>query len=146
MERRANMSRRVGRKPLSTAHVDRLCGSARAKDRLRIFLETLRGALTVPDACDLLQLSEAQFHHVRHTWLQEALELLEPRRVGRPPKQEDAAELARHCQQLVAEVKELRVRAQGAETRAEIARILADPAGEPGKKTAGEQLSAVKPR
>jgi len=140
------MSQRVGRKPLSTAHVDRLCGSARAKDRLRIVLETLRGVLTIPDACQLLELSEAQFHHLRHVWLQEALELLEPRRVGRPPKQEDAAELTRHCAQLEAEVSQLRAEVRGVQVREEIARILADPVVGPGKKTADETPNPVKPR
>ena len=140
------MSQRVGRKPLSTGHVDHLCGSTRAKDRLRIFLETLRGVLTIPDACQLLELSEAQFHHLRHTWLQESLESLEPRRVGRPPKQEDAADLTRHCAQLATEVQQLRVQVQGAQVREEIARILADPANGPGKKTENEAPTAVKPR
>jgi transposase-like protein len=116
------MSQRVGRKPLSTAHVDHLYGSTRAKDRLRIFLETLRGTLTIPEACQLLELSEAQFHHARHKWLQESLELLEPRRVGRPPKQEDPAELTRQCARLEAEIETLRSEVQGAQVREEIAR------------------------
>ena len=80
------MSQRLGRKPLTTEHVNTLAGSSRAKDRLRVILETLRGELTIPDACSLLGIGEAQFHHLRHTWLQEAVELLEPRRVGRPPR------------------------------------------------------------
>jgi hypothetical protein len=140
------MSQRVGRKPLTTKHVDRLYGSTRAKDRLRIFLETLRGMLTIPEACKLLELSEAQFHHLRHTWLQEALELLEPRRVGRPPREQDAAELTQQCAQLEAEVARLRAEVQGSQVREEIAKILADPAGGPGKKTEHEGPTAVKPR
>jgi len=140
------MSQRVGRKPLTTQHVDRLYGSTRAKDRLRIFLETLRGVLTIPDACQLLELSEAQFHHLRHTWLQEALELLEPRRVGRPPKEQDGAELTRQCTQLEAEVTRLRAQVQGAQVREEIARILADPGSGPGKKKDDTGAMGVKPR
>ncbi len=76
------MSERVGRKPLATGHVNTLAGSTRAKDRLRVFLQTLRGELTVPKACEELGLSESQFHWVRGQWLQEALELLEPRPLG----------------------------------------------------------------
>jgi hypothetical protein len=107
--------------------------------------------LTIPDACQLLELSEAQFHHLRHAWLQDSLELLEPRRVGRPPKQENAAELTRQCAQLEAEVQQLRAQVHGAQLREEIARILADPqvpsdpASGAGKKTADEP-NAVKPR
>lgn len=80
---------RVGRKPLVTGHVDTLAGSTRAKDRLRVFLETLRGELTVPKACEELALSESQFHWARGQWLQEALELLESRPLGRPKQQPD---------------------------------------------------------
>jgi hypothetical protein len=140
------MSQRVGRKPLTTGHVDHLCGSTHAKDRMRIFLETLRGTLTIPDACQLLELSEAQFHHARHVWLQESLELLEPRRVGRPPKQTDPVELSRRCAELETEMEQLRAHAQAAQVREEIARILSNPAGEPGKKTADGMTPFVKPR
>ena len=140
------MSQRVGRKPLTTGHVDHLCGSTHAKDRLRIFLETIRGTLTIPDACQLLNLKEAQFHNARRLWLQESLELLEPRRVGRPPKQESTEEMTRRCAELEAEIETLRAQVKGAQVREEIARILSDPAGEPGKKTADDMTTSVKPR
>jgi transposase-like protein len=130
------MAQRVGRKPLGTRHVDRLWGSARAKDRLQVFLETLRGTLTVVDACQLLELSESQFHQARHRWLQESLELLEPRRLGRPPHQPDAAEVIRERARLAAEVSSLREQLQAAQVREEITRIMTHPAGEPGEKTA----------
>ena len=133
----------AGRKPLSMGHLDQLNGSARAKDRLRVFLETLRGTLAIADACELLGLSESHFHQARHSWLQEALELLEPRRMGRPPKQEDATELRRQRDQLEAEVMNLRSELEGARVREEIARILT--AGEPGKKTT-ERTMGAKPR
>jgi hypothetical protein len=128
------MSQRAGKKPLTTGHVDRLSGSMRAKDRMRVFLETLRGTLTVVDACQLLEVSEAQFHHLRHTWLQESLELLEPRPVGRPPNPVDPSELSSQCSQLQAEVARLRTELQGVQVREEVARILADPTGDPAKK------------
>lgn len=141
------MSQRVGRKPLTTGHVDHLCGSTHAKDRMRIFLETLRGTLTIPEACQLLDLKEAQFHHARHVWMQESLELLEPRRAGRPPKQVDPDELTRRCAELETEMEQLRAQAKAAQVREEISRILSDPAGEPGKKSADEvTTTSVKPR
>ena len=76
----------VGRKPLATGHVDRLDGSERAKERMTVILETLRGQMTIPVACQALGVSESRFHALRQHWLQECLELLEPRRPGRPPK------------------------------------------------------------
>ena len=128
------MSQRLGRKPLTTEHVDYLCGSARAKDRMRVFLETLRGTLMVPDACELLKLSESHFHELRQKWLQESLELLEPRRMGRPPKQEDAAEVAREWARLAAEVARLQEQVSAAQVREEVTRILGEPGALSKKK------------
>ena len=76
----------VGRKPLATGHVDRLDGSERAKQRMTVILETLRGQMTSPVACQALGVCESRFHALRQDWLQESLQLLEPRRPGRPPK------------------------------------------------------------
>ena len=76
----------AGRKPLGTGHVDQLSGSERAKLRLETILNTLRGELRIADACQPLGVCESRFFAMRNHWLQEALELLEPRSVGRPPK------------------------------------------------------------
>jgi len=76
----------AGRKPLGTGHVDQLSGSERAKLRLTTILETLRGELTIADACQVLGVCDSRFFVMRHEWLQESLELLEPRIIGRPPK------------------------------------------------------------
>ena len=76
----------AGRKPLGTGHVDQLSGSERAKLRLATILNTLRGELKIADACDQLGVCESRFFAMRNHWLQEALELLEPQRAGRPPK------------------------------------------------------------
>lgn len=140
------MSQRLGRKPLTTAHVNHLSGSARAKDRLRVILETLRGSMTIPDACKLLEIGEAQFHHLRHTWMQEAVELLEPRPVGRPPKQPNVDELRHQCAMLRAEMESLRAQVQGAQVREEITRILSDPTVDPGKKSEQPEMILTKPR
>jgi transposase-like protein len=129
------MAQRVGRKPLSTGHVKRLYGSPRAKERMRVFLETLEGKLTVPEGCRLLSLSESQFHDARHRWLQRALEQLEPRPLGRPPDPHQAAQDARERTRLQAEVARLEEQLRAAQAREEIAQIVAHPAGVPGKKT-----------
>lgn len=126
---------RVGRKPLSSGHVNRLYGSARAKERMRVFLETLQGKLTVPEGCQQLGLSESQFHDARHRWLQRSLEQLEPRRLGRPSYPWDAAAETQKRALLEAEVARLEEQLRAAQVREEIAQILAHPAGVPGKKT-----------
>ena len=115
------MARR-GRKPLATRHVDRLCGSGRAKLRLQAILKTLQGEMTVPQACQILGIGESRFHALRNQWLQEALDLLEPRPLGRPaqavsPEQEEVARLQ-------AENQDLQQRCRVAEVREELARTM----------------------
>jgi hypothetical protein len=135
----------AGRKPLELGHVDGLDGSDRAKERLRVFLETLHGELSVPEACTRLGVQESYFHELRHRWLQSALALLEPRPVGRPPQTPPSAvapataDLARDNARLAAEAESLREDLRAAAVRAEIERIksgasLGAPAGA-GKKT-----------
>lgn len=82
---------RAGRKPWTTGHVDKLGGSAHAKQRMRAILNTLSGEWTVPQACASVGLHEAQFHALRQKWMQDSLQLLEPKRVGRPPRAGAAA-------------------------------------------------------
>jgi transposase-like protein len=125
------MSQRMGRKPLSTEHLRRVQGSPHAKQRMRVFLETLGGKITVEEACRQIGIGDSQFHQVRHRWLQEAVELLEPRRSGRPPHEFDEAYAKAELRRLEAEVANLRQQLLATETRAEVARILED---EPPKK------------
>jgi Helix-turn-helix domain len=82
---------RRGRKPLALRHLDKLQGSAHAKQRMAILLKTLEGACTIPEACRELGIGESRFHELREQWLQEALELLEPRPLGRPRRVEEEA-------------------------------------------------------
>ena len=115
---------RKGRKPVGTGHVEHLSGSASAKQRLATILETLRGELTVPAACARLGICEARFHALRSAWLQEALESLEPRQLGRPPQAVDAAELRSRLQKLEVENATLRQQLAAAEVRRELAAAL----------------------
>lgn len=131
----------AGRKPLELGHVEALDGSDRAKERMRVFFETLHGELAVPEACQRLGVHESYFHELRHRWLQGALEILEPRPVGRPPQQPPPQEnpLARDIARLTAEAESLREELRAAAVRAEIERIksgatLGAPGGA-GKKT-----------
>ena len=115
---------RMGRKPLATGHVDRLQGSEPAKQRLTVFLETLRGELPVPEACQRLGIGESRFHALRGQWLQEALGLLEPRPLGRPPQGADEAQWQSRLQAVEAENRALRQQLTAAEVRRELADVL----------------------
>ncbi len=121
---------RTGRKPFATRHVDRLSGSQLAKQRMRAILKTLRGEWTIPEACRQLGVCESRFHALRQQWLQESLELLEPRPVGRPPKA--TAESSPETQAEV-EVEQLRQQLHLADVRREIDQVLSSAAGEEKK-------------
>ena len=76
----------AGRKPLGPALVAHLDGSAIAKERLELILETLAAQVTVVGACQILDISEAMFYKLRNRVLQVCLEDLEPKPRGRPPQ------------------------------------------------------------
>jgi hypothetical protein len=117
------MARR-GRKPVGTGHVERLLGSESAKQRLTVFLETLEGEITVPEGCARLGICEARFHALRGAWLQQAVELLEPRRLGRPPQAATASELLARVQALEVQNAALRQQLATADVRRELAEVL----------------------
>ncbi len=122
-----------GRKPAGPAVVQHLDGSAPARQRLQVVLETLAGTCRVQEACARLQLSEQRFDQLRTQVLQAGLESLEPQPAGRRPRPEPAAEVVA----LRARVAELEIELRAARVREEIA--LALPAvtvtpAEPGKK------------
>jgi hypothetical protein len=114
---------RAGRKPLGTAHVERLEGSTLAKRRLTWILQTMRGERTIPEACRALSICESRFHALRHQWLQEALDLLEPRPAGRPPKGAPPPE-AEQLDALASENEQLRQRVMVAELREQLVRVM----------------------
>jgi hypothetical protein len=99
-----------------------LAGSALAKERLRILLETLTGRCHIGEACRRLGISEARFYQLREQMLTAALAGLEPRAAGRPRRLQSAAddEVARLRQQLADQDLELKL----AQTREEIALVV----------------------
>lgn len=107
------MTRR-GRRPLGEKLVERVEGSPLAKRRLATILETLSGKTPIDQACQRLGIRSTMFFKVRGAWLQRAASLLEPRPLGRPPRQETAdpriAELEAEVRQLQVELKASRVR------------------------------------
>jgi transposase len=89
-----------------------------------VLLETLRGELSVPEACRRLGIGESRFQDLRGEWLQEALELLEPRPLGRPPRAADPAQLQARIRALESENRTLRQQLTAAEVRRELAEVL----------------------
>jgi hypothetical protein len=117
------MMTRLGRKPQGAELVDSLIGSDHAKTRLRTFLETLSGELSVDEACRRLGICSSRFFEQRTAWLHDSIELLEPRPAGRPRKEEPTVS-AEEAQGLRERVKELEARAAAVEVQAELARTL----------------------
>ena len=129
------MARR-GRKPTGVNLVEGLEGSERAKTRLKAILETLSGQRSIPDACEELGIQETMFHRVRSEVLQTALDRLEPRPLGRPPRQPSSQD--GRISELEEESLQLQVELKAAEIRRDLAENLprlAKPATGPGKKT-----------
>jgi hypothetical protein len=135
-----------GRKPTGPAAVERLPGSARARQRLQVVLESLAGTCRVQEACARLGLSEQRFDQLRSQVLQAGLDSLEPRPAGRRPRPTPAAaEVAA----LQARVAELEIELRAARVREEIA--LALPAvertpPEPAKKAPRRRAAAPRRR
>lgn len=134
------MARR-GRKPTGTNLVEHLEGSERAKARLKAILETLSGQRSIPEVCEELGIQESMFHRVRSEVLQTALDRLEPRPLGRPPRQTSPqdvreAELEEENLRLQLELKAADVRRELAEKLPRLAKPQnIKSAVEPGKKT-----------
>jgi hypothetical protein len=112
-----NMGR--GRRTDGAKLVDRLNGSAEAKARLKMILETLSAERTAGQAGLAVGIGERRLHKLRLRALQHALSSLEFQPVGRrarQPSQDD-----RHIEVLEAEVQRLRIDLRAAQIREEIA-------------------------
>lgn len=94
-------------------------GSADAKRRLRVILETVAGLKSVPEACAALGIEEARFYKLREKAVEAAVAGLEASAPGRP-KKEDPADTAR-VRELEEERKRLLFELQVSRTREEIA-------------------------
>ena len=108
-----------GRPPSGPEIVEGMEGSPGAKARLRVILETIAGTKTIPQACMELGIGEAAFHKLRTRFLQEAMLGLEPRPVGRRPR--ESSEEKERVQVLMDEIKALRKDLTAALVREEIA-------------------------
>lgn len=114
---------RLGRKPQGTELVDTLIGSQHAKSRLKAFLETLSGDVSVEEVCQQLGICQSRFFEQRTEWLHDSIGRLEPRVPGRPRKEEPTIS-AEEVQLLRQRVQELEARAAAVEVQAELVRTL----------------------
>jgi hypothetical protein len=112
-----------GRHPSGPEYVDHLEGSAAARQRLRVILQTLAGQCRVTEACQRLGLSAPRFHQLRAEVLQAALDRLEPRAAGRPRAAAEAP-TAEQAEVLQARLAALEVELQAARLREELALVL----------------------
>lgn len=136
----------AGRYPAGPEYVDQLEGSAAAKQRAKVILQTLHGDLRVQDACRLLGICEQRFHQLREEMLQAAVARLEARPAGRPRRAAEPAEVQALKEQLVAKELELRV----AHLREEIALAMPHLTVRPDqpqveKKTSGRSKRRARP-
>ena len=127
---------RIGRKPQGAGLVTPLTGSEHAKQRMALFLQTLSGQCSVPQACAQLGIGQSRFFAQRSAWLQQSLALLEPRSPGRPPKPDSAA-ADDDLRQLQERLQQLEARSAAVEVQAELANLLPHVIRRPrpGKKT-----------
>jgi hypothetical protein len=111
-----------GRRPVGPELAERLEGSAEARRRMRVILETIAGTCRVQEACAELGICEQRFETLRATAIRAGIAALEAKPIGRPPKvlTEAQAENAR----LRERVAELEAQLQVASARAELAGVL----------------------
>ncbi len=112
----------MARPPTGARQVHALEGEARAKERLRIVLETVAGQRSVDEACRLLGVGKTRFHALRRQTLQAALDGMEPGVAGRP-RTRDVQE-STEVQELKARVEALQLDLQAALVRTELALTL----------------------
>jgi hypothetical protein len=122
-----------GRRPAGPEIVEQLHGSAQARLRLRVVLETLAGQRRVQEACQLLGIGTVRFHALRQTVLSAALAALEPRPIGRPPRQVETQPQA--VQALAEQVDTLNAELEAARLREEVVLLLGGREQTEEKKT-----------
>ena len=112
----------MARTPNPVQLVENQEGSSLAKKRLVLFLRTVGGDVSVPQACAELGVNEAAFHRMRSRWLAESVKSLEPRKTGPRPK--DDGPLAEDVITLQEKVVDLERRLKCSQAREELRVIL----------------------
>jgi hypothetical protein len=131
-----------GRYPSGPEYVNRLDGSARAKERLLVVLQTMVGRYRVQEACQLLGICEQRFDQLREQALQAALRELEGKPGGRPRREQTLTR--EQTLALRQQVADLEAELRAAQVREEIALVL--PRAVRGESDPGKKTSVRKPR
>jgi hypothetical protein len=116
------MARRRGRPNKGADLVTDVEGSEQARQRLKIILQTLAGAMTIEQGCDALGVRRSGFHKLRRQFLARATDLLEPRPRGRQRRQ--ASEVDRQIAQLKHQIVQLKLDLKAQQIREEIALVM----------------------
>jgi len=127
-----------GRLPVGPEYVDKLEGSALAKERVKAVLQTLSGDLRLQEACRQLDICEQRLHQLRQEALQAAVTALEPGAPGRPAHTPSPAD--EELRALKAQLAALQIELHAAKVREEIALTLRPVPAQsetPEKKTRG---------
>jgi hypothetical protein len=93
-----------------------------ARQRLMVILQTLAGALTIEEACQVLGVNRSRFHDLRHEFLDRAAGLLEPRQPGPKPNRPTEAQL--EIERLQREIVQLKLDLKATQIREEIALVM----------------------
>ena len=112
--------------------IHHLDGSARAKRRMEVILETIAGQRTVREACDCLGIEEAMFFRLRTQALQASVERLEPRPAGRPAR--GSSPELQQIVQLQHELAEKDLELKATEVRLEVAQVIPQLLQDPMRK------------
>ncbi len=72
-----------GRKPLGIDQVDRVSGSALAKERLRVILANIAGEMSIEEACGASEIEASRLFDLKRRCLEDWVKSLEPGTPGR---------------------------------------------------------------
>ena len=111
-----------GRPPDSSTLVTHLTGSAPARQRLDLMLQTLKGQVPIPQAAAQLGVGRSRFCLQRQEMLQTALEFLEPKPRGRPPLEISPEQ--QEIQRLEQQVQALKIDLRAAQIREQLALLM----------------------
>lgn len=117
------MPARRGRPHEGPELVDKLddC-SEQARQRLKVIFQTLAGLYTVEQACEVLGIQRSAFYKLRGQFIENAVELLEPRTPGRKKKIATPQELEN--QRLRQENEQLKFELKAQQLREEIGLLM----------------------
>lgn len=111
-----------GRPPEPAGIVAGLAGSAGARQRLDLMLQTLTGKASIPEAAGQLGLGRSRFCLLRRQALQAAVDALEPQARGRPPTQSTPEE--QEIAMLQEQVQALKIDLKAAQIREKLALLM----------------------